>query len=141
MSYIVVGVDGSENSIQALHWAGEQAVLRDTPIRAVYVWEFPYMDIVPSTLGSTLPPYSEMQDAAERALDAAIARAALPPACKVDRVVEEGAGVKILLDAAKDADMLVVGARGHGGFLGLLTGSVTTQLVNHATVPTVVVRA
>jgi len=141
MSFILVGVDGSENSIQALRWAGEQAVLRDAPMRAVYVWEFPYMDIVPPTLGATLPPYSEMQDAAERALDAAITSAALPPACKVDRVVEEGAVVKILLDAAKDADMLVVGARGHGGFLGLVTGSVTTQLVHHATVPTVVVRA
>jgi nucleotide-binding universal stress UspA family protein len=141
MSFIVVGVDGSENSIRALQWAGEQAVLRDASVRAVYVWEFPYMDIVPPTLGATLPPFDEMQEAAERALETAIARAALPPACKVDRVVEEGTVVKILLDAAKDAELLVVGARGHGGFVGLLTGSVTSQLVNHATVPTVVVRA
>jgi nucleotide-binding universal stress UspA family protein len=141
MSGIVVGVDGSENSVSALRWAAGQAEVRNTALRVVFVWEFPYMDVVPPTLGATLPPYSEMQEAAEKQLDEIIAKAHLSPGCKVERVVAEGAVVRILLDQAKDADLLVVGARGRGGFLGLLTGSVATQLVNHSTVPTVVVRA
>jgi nucleotide-binding universal stress UspA family protein len=141
MGRIVVGVDGSDNSVRALQWAAEQATSRGDVLRALYVWEFPYMDVVPATLGTTLPPFADMQAGAERSFDAALERAALPPGVTVERAVLEGAPVRLLLEAAKDAEMVVLGARGHGGFLGLLTGSVTTQVVNHSPVPVVVVRA
>jgi nucleotide-binding universal stress UspA family protein len=54
--------------------------------------------------------------------------------------VIEGSAVQVLLDAARDADLLVVGSRGHGGFAGLLLGSVSAQLVHHAPCPVLVVR-
>jgi nucleotide-binding universal stress UspA family protein len=141
MGVIVVGVDGSENSIEALRWAANQAAMSGGELRAVFVWEFPYMDVVPPTLGTTLPPYSEMEAAARVRLDETVNRAQLAHAVAVERVVVEGAPSRVLLDEAKDADMLVIGARGHGGFVGLLTGSVATQVVNHATVPVAVIRA
>jgi nucleotide-binding universal stress UspA family protein len=140
VSVIVVGVDGSENSVRALRWAGEQARATGAELHAVYVWEFPYMEIVPPTLGTTLPPYDDMEAAANRKLEETLKRAQLPAGVHVEQFVVDGSPARALLDAAKGADLLVVGARGHGGFLGLLTGSVATQAVNHATVPVVVVR-
>ena len=55
------------------------------------------------------------------------------------QVVREGAASKVLIDEAEDAEVLVVGKRGHGGFLGLLMGSITNQVANHATCPVVIV--
>jgi nucleotide-binding universal stress UspA family protein len=57
----------------------------------------------------------------------------------VNEIVTQGSPAQALLSASKGADLLVVGRRGHGGFLGLLLGSVATQVVNHATCPVVVV--
>jgi nucleotide-binding universal stress UspA family protein len=141
MGVIVVGVDGSENSIAALRWAANQAALTGADVRAVFVWEFPYADTVSPVPGATLAPYPAMERAAAEKLDDTIMRAQLPYDHPVERVVLEGAASRALLDEAKDADMLVVGARGHGGFVGLLTGSVATQAVNHAAVPVAVIRA
>jgi nucleotide-binding universal stress UspA family protein len=138
---IVVGVDGSVNSVEALRWAGRQAETTGAPLRAVYVWEFPYMDIVPSTLGATLPPFDEMESAARAKLDQCIDRAQLPSEVVVERVVVEGEPPRVLLHEAEGADLLVVGGRGHGGFRGLLTGSVASKAVNHATVPVAVIRS
>jgi nucleotide-binding universal stress UspA family protein len=140
VAVIVVGVDGSDNSVRALRWAAEQAQLTHADLHAVYVWEFPYMEIVPpSPLGATLPPYADMEEAAKARLEDTLARAQLPRDVRVERIVLDGSPARALLDAAKGADLLVVGARGHGGFIGLLTGSVATQAVNHATIPVVVI--
>jgi nucleotide-binding universal stress UspA family protein len=140
MGVVVVGVDGSENSVEALRWAAAQAVRTGAELRAVFVWEYPYMDIVSPGLGATLPPWSEMQVAARAALNESITRAQLPSGLRVARVVVEGSPSRMLLDESKDADLLVIGARGHGGFRGLVTGSVATQAVNHSTVPVTVIR-
>jgi nucleotide-binding universal stress UspA family protein len=140
VSVIVVGVDGSENSVRALQWAGEQARLTGSEVHAVHVWEFPYMEVAPPMLGMTVPPHEDLEAAAKARLDDAVTRAQLPRDVRVEGIVADGSPARVLLDAAKGADLLVVGARGHGGFLGLLTGSVATQAVNHATVPVVVVR-
>lgn len=141
MGSIVVGVDGSQNSIAALRWAAEHAQRTGSDIRAVAVWEFPYL-MATGPLGMAAPPELDLQGATEEMLDQALRDAALPDTVTVNRVVREGAPATVLLDEAKkDADLIVVGARGHGGFVGLLVGSVATQVVNHATIPTVVVRA
>jgi nucleotide-binding universal stress UspA family protein len=141
MGVIVVGFDGSENATSALRWAANEAHVTGDDLRVVSVWEFPYMEIVPPTFGVTLPPYHEMQKAAEKKLDDAIQGAALPAGLRIEQTVLEGEPAQLLLEQAKDADLLVVGARGRGGFLGLLTGSVATKAVNHAGVPVAVIRA
>jgi nucleotide-binding universal stress UspA family protein len=140
MGVFVVGVDGSTNSSEALRWAADQAALTGAELRAVLVWEFPYMEVVPSGLGVTLPPYSEMEQGAAAKLDETIEKASLPEGIDIERVVREGPPARVLIEEAKDADLLVVGSRGRGGFLGLLTGSVATQAVNHSPVPVVVIR-
>lgn len=142
MGSIVVGVDGSPNSVAALRWAAEQAARTGSDVRAVAVWDVQY-PIAAGPLGMATPPQPlDLQGATEEMLEHALRDAALPGDVKVTRVVRAGAPATVLLDeSTKDADLLVVGARGRGGFVGLLIGSVATQIVNHATIPVVVVRA
>ena len=130
---VAVGVDGSEGSRRALRWAAEEARLRGARLRAITVWS--YMD---QPAGTFDPAYTEAN--ARRELDTAIAA-----------LGDDAGGVEIepvtvcdlpahgLLEAAEDADLLVVGSRGHGGFRGLLLGSVSQQVAHHATVPVVIV--
>ncbi|HLZ36301.1 MAG TPA: universal stress protein [Mycobacteriales bacterium] len=138
MSRIVVGVDGSPGSHAALRWAAEEASRRGAYLVAVHSWDFPYATPL-AGLPAMLPP-NELQEAAERLVDDTITEALGPePAVKIERVALAGSPAAVLLEHAKNADLLVVGARGHGGFVGLLLGSVSHQVVAHATVPTVVV--
>lgn len=82
-----------------------------------------------------------MKESSEALLADAVrnATAGAPSTVAIDPVVTEGAAARALVDASEGADLLVVGARGHGGFLGLVLGSVATQVVHHATCPVVVV--
>ena len=141
MDTIVVGVDGSGGSRAALEWAFAEAVRRSATVRAVSVWQYPYIALAPAPLGGAVAPAAEMQSASEDALDTVLAGVAIPEGLTVERLVKEGSAAHVLLAEAKGATMLVVGARGHGGFAGLLLGSVATQCVNHAVVPTVVIPA
>jgi nucleotide-binding universal stress UspA family protein len=140
MSVIVVGVDGSAESKAALRWAIEEARLRQATLRAVHAWMYPTM-----FAGAYIPP--EMVDAkrltedAHEALDAAVAEVAgEDPSAYIERVVEHGPPAHVLVGAARDADLLVVGSRGHGGFSGLLLGSVSQQCAHHAPCAVVIVR-
>lgn len=146
MSEIVVGVDGSAGSQAALRWALDDLGRRGGGrLHVVHAWEYPIAALAPSPVGTVVPPTDEMQSAAEEALDVILREAgldsALPEGVELVRVVREGAPAGVLLDVSRDvdADLVVVGARGRGGFVGLLLGSVATQVVNHARVPTVVV--
>jgi nucleotide-binding universal stress UspA family protein len=142
MTSIVVGIDGSENSVAALQWAAHEAELRNCKVRVVSAWEYPYAVLAPSPVALPLPAVTEMQEAANTLLEQVLTEAKLPDGVTVEHVVVEGSPAKVLLDeAAKDAELLVIGARGRGGFMGLLLGSVATQVVHHSQVPTVVVRA
>lgn len=142
MDTIVVGVDGSAGSRAALAFAVAEAGRRGGAVlRAVSVWQYPYIALAPAPLGGAVAPATEMQAAAEEALATVLAEAALPEGLEVERVVREGSAAHVLLDEAESAALLVVGARGHGGFTGLLLGSVATQCVNHARVPTAVIPA
>ncbi|MFD8596000.1 universal stress protein [Kitasatospora sp. NPDC059646] len=134
---IVVGVDGSPASVDALRWAVGQAHAVGAAVEAVTAWQHP------NAPGWTGHPDDEDFAAgiARKTLDAAIAEASDPerPVWIAARVVRGGA-VAALLAAARDAELLVVGSRGHGGFAGALLGSVGQHCVQHAPCPVVVVR-
>ena len=132
---IVVGVDGSESSKKALRWAARIAATTGARIEAVMVWEFV------STYGwSALPPAAPPPQELEERLDKIVTEvlgADRPDDIRL-RVLEGGAAAALLVRSA-GAQLLVVGSRGHGGFLGLLLGSVSAKVAEHATCPVLVV--
>jgi len=136
---IVAGVDGSAPSVAALRWAVRQAELTGGTVDAVIAWQYPIaaggLGWAP-TSGLDDTDYSEL---ASKALSAAIAEVSPPPSVPVRQLVVDGNPAQVLLDAAKEADLLVVGNRGHGGFTDALIGSVSGRCVHHANCPVVVV--
>lgn len=136
---IVVGVDGSEEALHALRWAS--ALARDLGAQVEVVAAYQY---TPVTVGSPwvapIPVVGahEMRDSARAVLDEAIAKADCADVV-VERTVCEGPAAARLRDRAADADLLVVGSRGHGGFTGLLLGSVSRACLTHTDRPVIVV--
>ncbi|MEY2765290.1 MAG: hypothetical protein RLZ40_529 [Actinomycetota bacterium] len=137
---IVVGTDGSENSLSAVRWALREAALRGVPVDVIHSWHFtPMVDPMGIAI---IPPTVEMQAAAKNVLDGVMKKVEKDRGgVIVNEIVAQGSPVSSLLSAAKNAEMLVVGRRGHGGFMGLLLGSVATQIVHHSPCPVVVVSA
>lgn len=140
METIVVGVDGSDRAQAALRWAMDEARLRHATVQAVHVWEPPLMGGYPYTT-STFDPQS-LEGRGRQVLDAAV-DAVLDDAddVKVERVGVCGSPAAALIERTKDADLVVVGSRGLGGFAGLLLGSVSEQVARHAACPVVIVRS
>ncbi len=137
-SYIVVGIDGSTESIAALRWAIHEAVMRNVPIKALHCWSYPTSVGVPSMMLTDVELIRKSSVAlVHDVITQATAGSATPVA--IDPVITEGSASHALIDASKGAELVVVGARGHGGFLGLLIGSVANQVVHHAACPVVVV--
>jgi nucleotide-binding universal stress UspA family protein len=141
---IVVGVDSSEGAKAALRFAIDEATLRRATLRVVHAWRFGYIGV--SGIQGSAPvagaDLSDLRRRAEIALDAVLYEVA--PAANgvvVERRVVEGAPATVLVDESRHADLLVVGSRGHGGFTGLLLGSVSQQCAHHAKCPVVIVRA
>ena len=146
MNEIVVGVDGSEESRAALAWAVEEGRLRQAPVLAVHAWEMPMM---PAPTGLVPPSVEVVGDLTELREDAAdlvetMVRETAADAADVEvrPLAVEDKPVNALLDAAgqNDAQMIVVGSRGHGGFVALLIGSTSDQIARHATCPVVIHR-
>ncbi|WP_327425486.1 universal stress protein (plasmid) [Streptomyces sp. NBC_01527] len=138
---IVVGVDGSDSSKQALRWAVRQAQLTGGVVEAVTAWDFPQFH---GALG-WLPPSSSDEAAVEGRARRELAEAieetvGSQPPVEVRTEVRYGTAAGVLLDAARGASMLVVGSRGLGGFSGLLLGSVAQHCTQHAACPVVVFR-
>ncbi|MCW2696288.1 MAG: UspA domain protein [Modestobacter sp.] len=135
-SKIVVGVDGSPSSSQALRWAAQQAHLTGAELHAVTSWA------PPTTYGwEFAAPDFDWQDNARSTLAGALDETlGETGAAGVHRHVVEGHPARALLDAAAGAELLVVGSRGHGGFSGMLIGSVSQHVIAHAPCPVVVVR-
>ena len=131
---IVVGVDGSPHSAKAVAWAVEYARATGGSVELAIAWAWPVMYGLPIVV-----------DGLDLAADArAIAEKAAAgidlPAARLRINVVRGAAPAVLADRSHEADLLVVGSRGHGGFAELLLGSVSTHCVHHASCPVVVVR-
>ncbi|MQA79640.1 MAG: universal stress protein [Streptosporangiales bacterium] len=134
---IVVGVDGSEESKEALAWAVRQAALVDGEVEAIMAWEFPmtYYGWVPEI---DIDEYANRDRAT---LDKCVREATADhPDVKVTGDLRRGNAAQVLVDAARNAELLVVGSRGHGAFAGALLGSVSDRCTHHATCPVVVMR-
>ena len=144
MGVIVVGVDRSASAKAALRFALEEARLRQARVRVVHAWQVrPYgrsagFEGVPLVLGADLDGFHR---AAAAELDAIVAEAA-PGAggFGIEKRVEQGDPATVLIDQSRDADLLVVGSRGHGGFASLLLGSVSQVCAQYAACPVVIVR-
>ncbi|UJB46354.1 MULTISPECIES: universal stress protein [Streptomyces] len=138
---IVVGVDGSESSKEALRWAVRQAELTDSTVHAVTAWEYPPLFGSIGWVDAPQELAGDIKGAASRALDHAIEEAVPPEQVKrIHRGLAYGTPAVVLLDQARGADLLVVGSHGHGGFAGALLGSVGQHCTQHAPCPVVVVR-
>lgn len=133
---IVVGVDGSSASKAALQWALEEAVLRDARVRAVGVVDIRTIPSAP-LVG---PVKGDLVGEATAAVDDAVAQAGRDaPGISVEREITVGHPARALIDLSDDADLLVVGRRGHSTLAGLLMGSVASQVSAHADCPVVVI--
>lgn len=132
---IVVGVDGSPSSKAALAWAIGQAKLTGAVVEAITAWDYP------ATYGYAAAVVDvDWEGLAAQVLRDAIAEVAPDTAAAIRQRVSEGNAAQVLLDASAGADLLVVGSRGHGGFVEALLGSVSQHMVHHAACPVVVVR-
>lgn len=140
---IVVGIDGSRGSVAALRWAVQEAELRGAIVHPVIAWQ------MPSGPGATLGWGREPQGAkgdAHPAMVSATAevrrlgqQAIRGHDVKMTCEAVEGHPAEVLVRSADGATALVVGSRGHGGFVGMLLGSVSQQVVAHARCPVVLI--
>jgi len=139
---VVVGVDGSAASGAALAWAARYADAIGARLRAVLAWHYPSAAGNPPVGVAPESVTSEVEQSRYEILDEAIAATFGDRSPReIERKLVYGHPVQALIDESKEADLLVVGHRGHGGFTGMLLGSVSTHLVTHASCPVTVVRA
>ncbi len=142
MSGIVVGIDGSGNSQHALDWAVKEAAVRHAPLTVLAVHQVAANQWTgnPLVYPEDAPEQEKARQAAEEAVNKAVSEVGdAKPASVTVRAVS-GLAARELIDASRDADLVVVASRGAGGFASLLMGSVSSQVVNHAASPVVVVR-
>jgi nucleotide-binding universal stress UspA family protein len=145
---IVVGVDGSDASRDALRWGAEEARLRNARLAAVHVWSFvppaplgdPGMLAMPA--GNLAGQLGAESEAATSALEVAVTDAlGTDSTVEIDRRVVEGDAGEALVAEGANADLIVVGSHGRTGLKAALLGSVSRHVVDHATCPVVVVKA
>lgn len=141
MVKIVVGVDGSAASSAALRWALDEARLRGAQVEALHAFAYPEVSTTSQAMHLIETDFASFRAAGTEIVEKALGEAGMAAErVEVKRSVVEGPPAPALLDAAKEADLLVAGSRGHGGFAGLLLGSVSEQLAHHAPCPVVIVR-
>jgi nucleotide-binding universal stress UspA family protein len=139
MKRIVVGVDDSEGARRALRWAVDEAKLHDARLEVVHVWHYPWVALGPYSMVPPVPDDMLIDDARavlDRVIDS-VDTSGLDE--RIDRVTVCDGDAAGLLGVAKGADLLVVGSRGRGGFAGLLLGSVSQTVSQHAPCPVVIV--
>jgi nucleotide-binding universal stress UspA family protein len=137
-SRVVVGVDGSAESVAALKWAAEYAAATGAHIRAVLAWHYPSA-VGPAPVGRAPESITdEVRQHLTESLGKAIAEGA--PGIEVEQQLAYGHPAQVLVEESSRADLLVVGHRGHGAFTGMLVGSVSIHCVTNARCPVVVVR-
>lgn len=140
MPGIIVGIDGSDHSERALEWAVNEAAMRNVPLTVLTVHQF----ALGYWGGTVMYPEDhslaeESRQVAQEATDKALAQLGEARPASVTVRAVTGIPADELLSAAKNADMIVVGSRGAGGFARLLMGSVSTQVTHHAHCPIVVI--
>jgi nucleotide-binding universal stress UspA family protein len=137
----VVGIDGSEAAAHALDWATGHALGRTSRLQLVTSWQAPIsgstIEGVPA--GSSSLDRDLLVKGAQRLVDVAADGVAHLDGISINPIVAHGGPSAVLLDAADDAALLVVGSRGRGGFKRLLLGSTSTQCATHASGPTAIV--
>jgi nucleotide-binding universal stress UspA family protein len=139
---VVVGVDGSEAALTALDWAVREAVDRDRRLRIIHAFIWPLFNHVSLGPLPSGPPTSGLRAAAQDIIDEAVHRAStMSPGLMVEAMIHSGAAGPVLLAEAENADLVVVGSRGLGGFAGLIVGSVSGQLAAHSPCPVIVTRS
>jgi nucleotide-binding universal stress UspA family protein len=139
---IVVGYDGSEYSREAIRWGVAEGRLRACPVHVVRAWQISTAPMPASHRPGFVPSLAEYEGAVLDDLRADITRHCGDTSdVDVRAHAVHRASTRALLEASADADLLVVGSRGAGGFAGLLLGSTSDQIVRHARCPVVVVRA
>jgi nucleotide-binding universal stress UspA family protein len=139
MSGIVVGIDGSKAADAALAFALDEATLRKLPLRIVSAWEVPAIEYA----GASFVPTPDLATSAENEANDLLARAAatLGPdlGIHVETAAVQGYPATVLVEQAKDATLLVIGARGHGALATLVLGSVSQAVAHNCRVPLAIV--
>jgi nucleotide-binding universal stress UspA family protein len=139
---VVVGVDGSEESVAALAWAARYAAATGARVWAVHAWHYPGavsgppMEVAPEAV------HGQTEEQMRESLDGAVAQVygdQVPTG--VEAILGYGHAAQVLVEASKQADLLVVGSRGHRAFAGMMIGSVSLHCVAGASCPVVVVRS
>ncbi|HZO97915.1 MAG TPA: universal stress protein [Gaiellaceae bacterium] len=139
MSTIVVGVDGSPGSVAALRFGLAEARLRGADVKAVSAWHVPAAVYETGWVPVSVDP-SDYEKIARAALEKSLEDAGAPESgVSVTPILREGHAADVLVAEAREADLLVVGSRGLGGFRGLLLGSVSQQCAHHAACPVAIV--
>jgi nucleotide-binding universal stress UspA family protein len=137
---ILVGYDGSQASRPAVRWAADMALRLGLPLHVLRAWTLTNAPRPESMTGGYVPPKKDFEDACVAAVRADLDALGLPEGIETQLHAVHGRSSTRLLEAAADGvDMLVVGARGAGGFRGLGFGSTADQVVRHAPCPVVVV--
>jgi nucleotide-binding universal stress UspA family protein len=131
---VVVGYDGSQNGVHALDWAAEEARARGLPLTVIHAWE--------ALIGGSMAmAMVDLGPLAQQTLDGGVEHVRKEaPDVPVRGVLESGRPAEKLIEAGKEAALIVLGPRGLGGFTGLLLGSVSAQVVAHAACPVVIAR-
>ena len=136
---VVVGIDGSEQSKQALRWAARIGSVAHARLEVVGTWHFPTTCASAYGWAAISPEWDPAQDM-EKVVIAAVDEVFGPRRpTELQVTIREGGAARILLEESEGALMLVVGSRGHGGFAGMLLGSVSSSVAEHATCPVLVV--
>lgn len=140
-STIVVGVDGSKESRQALRWACEEAALRSLDVLAVAVWNVFPITLEPLVGLTAWERTVDSEQVTRATLAALVAEVAGEfPEVALAQQVMTGHPAEELIKLSADAAILVVGAQGHGGFMGMLLGSTSKHVLAHSACTVVVVR-
>jgi nucleotide-binding universal stress UspA family protein len=138
---VVVGVDGSAGSRLALQAAVEQALEHDATLTVLTTWSQPVTAGAPGYASYDWISETDLSSVAKQEqADVLAGVLGAEPAVRLDQQVLEGHPAQRLVEASEGADLLVVGSRGHGGFVGMLLGSVSQHVAAHASCPVLVVR-
>lgn len=137
---VVVAVDGSEASNNAVRWAANTALKRGIPLRLASSYTMPQFLYAEGMV----PPkelFDDLQNETFEKIEAARAIAhEVAPELKIGHTIAEGSPIDMLLEMSNDVTMIVMGSRGMGGLSGMVMGSVSASVVSHASCPVVVVR-